>query len=47
LSDPGLTEAAMMAKGRIFAASTLVCWVGAISAGRVLAYTYTYLSYPI
>ena len=47
LSDPSLTEAAMMAKGKVFAISTLICWVGAITAGRMLAYTYTYLSYPV
>ena len=47
LSDPGLSEAAMMAKGKVFATTSLICWVGAITAGRMLAYTYTYLSYPV
>ena len=46
LIDSGSTEPALMAKGKIFAATSLICWVGAIGAGRVLAYTYTYLSYP-
>lgn len=46
LSDPSLTEAEMMAKGKVFATSSLIFWVGAVTAGRVLAYTYTYLSYP-
>ena len=44
-SDPGLSEAAMMAKGKVFAAWSLIFWVGAVTAGRLLAYTYTYVSY--
>jgi hypothetical protein len=47
LSDTSLTEAAMMAKGKVFAAWSLIFWVGAIAAGRLLAYTYTYLTYPL
>ena len=46
LSDPSLNEAAMMAKGKVFASCSLILWVGAITAGRFLAYTYTYLTYP-
>jgi hypothetical protein len=45
-SDSSLTEAAMMAKGKTFATWSLILWVGAITAGRMLAYTYTYLTYP-
>lgn len=46
LSDSSLTEAAMMAKGRVFATWSLICWVSAVTAGRLLAYTYTHLTYP-
>ena len=44
-ADPSLGETAMMAKGKIFAAWSLVFWVGAITAGRLLAYTFSYLTY--
>jgi hypothetical protein len=47
LSDPSLTEAAMMAKGKALAIWSLILWLGAITAGRFLAYTYTYLTYPV
>jgi hypothetical protein len=43
-ADPGLNEATMMARGRIFAIWALVLWVAAVTAGRFLAYTYTYLT---
>ena len=43
--DSSLSEAAMMANGRIFAAWSLAFWVGAIMAGRLLAYTARYLTY--
>jgi hypothetical protein len=43
--DDNLTEAAMMMKGRALAAWSLVLWAGAITAGRLLAYTYTYVKY--
>ena len=43
-ADSRLSEAAMMAKGRIFAVSSLVFWVAAVTAGRLLAYTYTVLT---
>ena len=43
-SDPGLTETTMMAKGRTMAIWSLVCWTGAVTAGRLLAYTYTTLT---
>ena len=31
-------------KGRLLAAASLVCWAGAITAGRLLAYTYSRLT---
>ena len=46
LNDPRMSET-VMSSGRAIAVAVLICWVGAISAGRVLAYTYTYLSYPV
>src|SRR6266478_5036038 len=42
-ADPSLNEATMMTRGRIFAIWALVFWVAAVTAGRLLAYTYTVL----
>jgi hypothetical protein len=44
--DASLDETAMMARGATLAKWSLFLWVGAISAGRLLAYTYRYLTYP-
>jgi hypothetical protein len=43
-NDASLGEAAMMSKGRAFAIWSLVFWVGAVTAGRLLAYTYSTLT---
>ena len=43
-ADPSLNEATMMARGRLFAIWALVFWVAAVTAGRLLAYTYTILT---
>jgi hypothetical protein len=43
-ADSSLSEAAMMAKGRVGAICSLIFWVGAVTAGRLLAYTYTVLT---
>jgi len=43
-ADSSLSEAAMVAKGRVFAVSSLIFWVGAVTAGRLLVYTYTVLT---
>jgi hypothetical protein len=43
--DSSLSEAAMLAKGRTMAIWSLILWVGAITAGRLLAYTYIYTQY--
>ena len=43
-ADPSLNEATMMTRGRIFAIWALVFWVAAVTAGRLLAYTYTVLT---
>lgn len=40
-----LSEAAMVARGRTMAIVSLALWIGAITAGRLLAYTYTYITY--
>jgi hypothetical protein len=41
-----VSEEDMMARGATLAKWSLVLWVGAISAGRLLAYTYKYITYP-
>lgn len=43
-SDPSLNETAMMVKGRAFAIWSLIFWAGAVTAGRLLAYTYSTLT---
>jgi hypothetical protein len=40
------TEADMMARGASLAKWSLALWVGAISAGRLLAYTFKHILYP-
>lgn len=45
-SDTTITEADMMARGATLAKWSLLLWVGAISAGRLLAYTYKYITFP-
>jgi hypothetical protein len=44
--DSTLSEADMTARGAALAKWSLVLWFAAISAGRLLAYTYKYLTYP-
>ena len=44
--DSSLNDEGMMIKGRTLAMWSLACWVGAITAGRFLAYTFKYLVYP-
>ena len=38
--DPRLDENPVPRKGRMLAVASLACWTGAITAGRLLAYTY-------
>lgn len=45
-ADTTVTEADMMARGASLAKWSLALWVGAISAGRLLAYTFTHILYP-
>ena len=44
--DPGMSESDMMIRGKALAIWSLLFWFGVITAGRMLAYTYTYISYP-
>jgi hypothetical protein len=44
--DSTLSEAAMIGRGRRLARWSLVLWIGVITAGRLLAYTYKYLTFP-
>jgi hypothetical protein len=44
--DSSLNEAAMIARGSTLAKWSLLLWIGAITAGRLLAYTYKYLTFP-
>jgi hypothetical protein len=44
--DASLSEADMIARGATLAKYSLFLWFGAITAGRLLAYTYKYLTYP-
>ena len=44
--DLSLDEAAMMSRGRALAKWSLLLWIGAITAGRLLAYTSRYLTFP-
>jgi hypothetical protein len=45
--DITLGEEIVMARGRTVAVWSLVCWGGAVTAGRFLAYTSSYLTYPV
>jgi hypothetical protein len=44
--DVSLSETEMMERGAALAKWSLILWFGAITAGRLLAYTYKYLTYP-
>lgn len=44
--DASLTDVDRMARGASLAKWSLVLWFAAITAGRLLAYTYKYLTYP-
>jgi hypothetical protein len=44
--DKSLSEAAMMSNGKVFATWSLALWIAAVTSGRMLAYTYTYMTYP-
>ena len=42
--DPSLDKEPVPRRGRILAVASLACWAGAITAGRLLAYTYVRLT---
>jgi hypothetical protein len=44
--DSRLSEADMIARGATLAKFSIFLWFGAITAGRLLAYTYKYLTFP-
>jgi hypothetical protein len=44
-SDSALSDSVMMMKGKALATWSLVLWAGAVTAGRLLAYTYNFLKY--
>ncbi len=44
--DLSLTEEAMVTRGATMAKWSLALWLGAITAGRLLAYTYKYVTFP-
>ena len=44
-ADSTLSDSDMMNKGKALAVWSLVLWAGAVTAGRLLAYTYNYLKY--
>lgn len=44
--DAGMSEKDMMLRGKTFAIFALLLWTGVVTSGRLLAYTYTYISYP-
>ena len=44
-TDSTMSESDMMMKGKALAVWSLVLWTGAVTAGRLLAYTYSYLKY--
>jgi len=43
--DATLSETDMVLKGKALAMWSLILWAGAVTAGRLLAYTYNYLKY--
>lgn len=45
-TDPGMSEKDMMLRGKALAIGALLVWTGVVTSGRLLAYTYTYISYP-
>src|SRR5713226_1748661 len=44
--DLSLDEATMISRGKTLAKWSLLLWIGAITAGRLLAYTAKYLTFP-
>lgn len=45
-SDPNMSDADRMVRGKALAVWSLVFWLAAVTSARMLAYTYTNISYP-
>src|SRR5262245_59601824 len=45
-SDPNMSESDMMLNGKALAIWSLFFWLAAVTSARMLAYTYTNISYP-
>ena len=45
-TDPNISETEMKSRGRALAVWSLIFWFGVVTSGRMLAYTYTHISYP-
>ena len=45
-SDPAMSEADMRIRGRTLAICSLLLWLSVVTSARLLAYTYTCVSYP-
>ena len=45
--DSSVSDAAMLARGKTLAVWSLLLWAGVITAGRLLAYTCSYLVYEV
>jgi len=45
-SDPSMAEVDMMTRGRALAMWALFLWLAVVTSGRMLAYTYTNITYP-
>ncbi|PYS55278.1 MAG: hypothetical protein DMG13_04680 [Acidobacteria bacterium] len=43
LRNPAVDVKPVLGKGRVLAGTSLAVWAGAVTAGRLLAYTYTHL----
>ena len=46
-ADSTATETDMMARGATLARLSLGLWIGTLAAGRLLAYTFKYILYPV
>ena len=44
--DTSMSDADIAIRGRALAMLSLVAWLAVVTSGRMLAYTYTYASYP-
>jgi hypothetical protein len=45
-TEPALSDTDLRLRGKALAILSLVFWAGVVTSGRMLAYTYTHISYP-